>query len=225
VLIPKPKPPQPPTPPDAPGVEAMTTDTQQKRGRTAKIGEEAIKARRRINTKTPPPPTPNVPKAKAPPKIMETETQQKRFAKDEATGSGPTKKATTAHEEVFDLPKKTRITTPKPMKAAKPKPAPKAAPAAAEVATTPSPPKPPAPAPKVKKNIKEAKLDPASATVNVVIRELIKAKTNNQLTDAQIKEFEALVAKLKTKGGTAEVKKNMQAELRTMYRTEVFSKS
>ncbi len=149
----KPKPPQPPTPPDAPGVEAMTTDTQQKRGR-AKIGEEAIKARRRINSKSTPPPTQSVPKAKPPPKIMETETQQKRFAKDEATGSGPTKKIAKAHEEVLDLPKTeskkaappanskpARITKPKPMKAARPPPKAAAA-AAVEMDATPSPPKP-----------------------------------------------------------------------------------
>jgi hypothetical protein len=229
----KPKPPQPPAPPDAPGVEAMTTETQQKRGR-AKIGEEAIKVRRRITSKSAPPPTPSLPKAKAPPKIMETETQQKRFAKDEATGSGPTKKLAKAHEEVLALPKTeskkaappasskpARITKPKAMKAAKPPPQ---AAAAAEVVTTPSPPKPPAPPPAIKKTLKKDKLDPASATLNVVIKELIKAKRNDLLTPAQTKEFEALVAKLKTKDGTAEVKSQMQAELRNIYRTKVFGK-
>ncbi len=99
------KPPKPPTPPDTPGVEAMTTDTQQKRGRL-KLGEEEIRVKRRITAKSAQPKAPTAPRAKAPPKkIMETETQQKRFAKDEPTGSGPKKKDTKDIEEVFALPK------------------------------------------------------------------------------------------------------------------------
>mgnify|MGYP002809674982 CR=1 FL=1 len=48
-----PQPPQPPAPP-APGIDAVTTNTQQKRGR--KIGQEQqVLARRRYNSKTTPP--------------------------------------------------------------------------------------------------------------------------------------------------------------------------
>ena len=98
------RPPKPPSSQDPPDIEPMTTDSQQKRGR-AKLGEEEIKVKRRINGKSAPPKPQSVPRAKAPPKIMETETQQKRFAKDEPTGSGPKKKDTKAMEKIFDLPK------------------------------------------------------------------------------------------------------------------------
>ncbi len=230
----RPKPPQPPPPPDAPGVEAMTTETQQKRGR-AIIGEEAIKARRRITTKSKPPSSLSVPRAKPPPKIMETETQQKRFAKDEATGSGPPKKISKAHEEVLALPKTeskkaapptdTRPKNPQPNRKQKP---PKKITPAEEEAVIVSPPKPPDPPPppiKKKRGVKKDKVvDPATATVNMVIKELIKAKTSDLLTADQIKQFEELVRKLKTKDGPAEVKAQMQTELRTMYRTKVYGK-
>jgi hypothetical protein len=223
--------------PDPPDIEPMTTDSQQKRGRV-KLGEEAIKVKRRITSKSAPPTSQKAVAPKAAPKIMEAETQQKRFAKDEPTGSGPTKKIAKANEEVFDLPKTvakkaappadSKPKNPQPRRAAKPPPK------ISGPDDTPTPPPPPPPPPtappdgkktRTRKVIKKDKVvDPATATLNMVIKELIKAKAKDQLTEAQVKQFETLVAQLKTKNGPAEVKSKMQAQLRTLYRTEVYGK-
>ncbi len=229
------KPPKPPRPPAPPKVEAMSTDSQQKRGRV-KLGEEEIKAKRRIASKSAPPKPQSTPKPKPPPKIMETETQQKRFAKDEPTGTGPKKKFTKAAEEVLDLPKTeskkaapppdskpARITKPKAMKAAKPPPKPTAAEAAPAEAAPPAP--PPSATPGVKKKTQKEKkaADPATISLAAMIKALIKAKENDQLTETQTKHFETLVSEVRTKGPAA-VKKKLQAELREIYKTGVYGK-
>ncbi len=98
---------------------------------------------------------------------------------------------------------------------------------AAEVpAESSQPAPPPPPAATVKKSItKEKKLAaPGKITLQAVIKALILAKSEDKLSEAQIKQFETLVAKLKTKNGAAEAKAQMQTELRTMYRTKVYGK-
>ena len=66
----RPKPPQPPPP----AVEAMTIDSQQKRGILGE--EEIIKKRRSAAKSAPAPRAPRVPRDKAAPKIMDTGTHQ-----------------------------------------------------------------------------------------------------------------------------------------------------
>ncbi len=225
----RPKPPQPPPPP----IEGMTVDSQQKRGI---LGEEEIIKKRRSNAKSAPPAqAPRAPRMKAAPKIMETETQQKRFAKDEPTGSSPKKKDVKAAEEVFDLPKTeskkaappadskpARVTKPKAMKAAKPPP--KAAATAQEEIAAPAAPAP-STTPAVKKKIQKEKkaADPTKITLPALIKALIKAKENDQLSATQTKQFETLVKEIREKGPAA-VKKKLQAELREIYKTGVYSK-
>ncbi len=166
---------------------------------------------------------------------METETQQKRFAKDEPTGSNPKKKDVKAAEEVFNLPnteakkaappadsKPARVARPKPMKAAKPPP--KAAATAQEEVAAPAAPAP-SPPPTIKKKIQKEKkaADPTKITLAALIKALIKAKENNQLTANQTTQFETLVREIREKGAPA-VKKKLQAELREIYKTGVYGK-
>ena len=109
------------------------------------------------------------------------------------------------------------------MKAAKP--ATKATTEATPAESSSSPPPPPPATPGVKKKIQKEKkaVDPAKITLTAMIKALIKAKENDQLTETQTKQFETLVTEIRTKGPEA-VKKKLQAELREIYKTGVYGK-
>ncbi len=77
-------------------------------------------------------------------------------------------------------------------------------------------------APGVKTKLKKD-VDPAQISLTAMIKALIKAKDNDQLSDAQAKQFETPVIEIRTKGPAA-VKKKLQAELREIYKTGVYGK-
>ncbi len=87
---------------------------------------------------------------------------------------------------------------------------------------TPDPPATPGVTKKIQKEKKDA-ADPAKITLALIVKALIKAKENNQLTANQTTQFETLVREIREKGAPA-VKKKLQAELREIYKTGVYGK-